>query len=233
MIDRSEAVKASLICGFVLCSLLLSSCRPDFQTPRSSVLVAEEAFDRQRLMDGLEQVLSWHKENSTDIVSGLRPGLAISRIDELLRDAGCEPTAEMRTLWSWHDGAQAASPFIWYYNFLSVDEAISQRKLLTRIPFSAWPPTYLPVFDFDGEWYGIRCGGEGRTAGPVLHYYLEDSPRITHINLTAFMSQMAEVLTTGAVTWQDSAMVEDINAVYRIHQQHNPGYPFPYYVDGL
>ncbi|MBT8398890.1 MAG: hypothetical protein KJO98_00300 [Rhodothermia bacterium] len=192
---------------------------------------AEDAFDNQILLNGLDTILGWHQENATDIVDGLRPGLAVSRIDELLQDAGCEPTAEMRTLWSWRDGAEAAAPFIWYHDFLSVDEAISQRRLLTGIPFSAWPSNYLPAFSFSGEWYGLHCGGDGRVAGPVLHYSLEDEARMTHVNLTTLVSQMAEALVEEAVVWENGGMSEDIQAVYRIHQQHNPGYPFPYYVE--
>ena len=67
-------------------------------------------------------------------------------------------------------------------------------------------------------------------AGPVAHFLLEDEPRITHVNLTVFISTMAETLRSGAVSWENDAMVDDINEVYRIHQKHNPGYDFPYHV---
>lgn len=232
MIVFSWPATARLLTILVLCSLAVTGCGADYKTPNPAVGAAENAFDEQLLMDGLEEIIGWHLENETGLVDGLQPGLAPHRIDELLRDAGCEPTAEMQTLWSWHNGAKAVAPFIWYHNFLPVEEAISQRRLLTGIPFSKWPSTYLPVFDFEGEWYGLHCGGDGRKAGPVLHYFLEDTPRITHVNLTTLISHQAEVLETGAVTWRKGGMVEDVQAVYRIHQHHNPGYPFPYYVDG-
>jgi hypothetical protein len=86
------------------------------------------------------------------------------------------------------------------------------------------------VFSFDVEWYAAHCNPKGDAAGPVVHYFLEDEPSITHVNLTVFISTMAESLRSGAVSWENDAMVEDIDKVYRIHQEHNPGYDFPYHV---
>jgi len=41
---------------------------------------------------------------------------------------------------------------------------------------------------------------------------------------------MAEAFETGAIRWENEAMLEDLRQVYSIHQKHNPGYSFPYYV---
>lgn len=67
-------------------------------------------------------------------------------------------------------------------------------------------------------------------AGPIIHSFLEDEPRITAINLTTFIATMAEVLESGAVQWENGGMVEDIAKVATIHQAKNPGYAFPYAV---
>ena len=170
--------------------------------------------------------------SGTDVADGLRPGLQVEQIEAMLTDAGCEATDEMRDLWSWHNGSDASSPFIWYHDFLSLDEATSQFRLLRRMPLVSWPSDYLPAFSFDGEWYGLYCGGDGRDAGPVLHLLLEGEPRVTNVNLTALILQSAESMASGAITWQNGGMKEDISAVHQIHQQYNSGYPFPHYVEG-
>ena len=44
------------------------------------------------------------------------------------------------------------------------------------------------------------------------------------------MATMAQAFETGAISWVDAGMVEDIRALRQIHQTNNPGYEFPYYV---
>ena len=73
-------------------------------------------------------------------------------------------------------------------------------------------------------------GSYDSTAGPIVHFFLEDEPHLTHVNLTVFMAGMAEMLQSGAVRWESGGMVDDIRKVRSIHQKHNRGYVFPYYV---
>lgn len=95
-----------------------------------------------------------------------------------------------------------------------------------------WDPQYIPIFSFEGEWFGAYCGKDAHNAGPIAHYFLEDEPRIIYKNLTVFLANMAEALSSGAIRWENDAMVEDIRKIRAIHQKYNPGYSFPYYVPG-
>jgi hypothetical protein len=142
----------------------------------------------------------------------------------------CRPTDELQALWAWHDGATDATPFVWYHDFLSLEDAVSARWLLRLAALTHWDRRLVPVFTFDGEWYATYCGDDETVAAPVIHLSFEDEPRVTHINLTTFVVTMAQALGEKALRWEDGAMVEDIHELHRIHLQHNPGYDFPYYV---
>ena len=113
-----------------------------------------------------------------------------------------------------------------------MQEALSEHDQLNLNPLVQWDPDYIPVFMFEGEWYASYCGPRSGSSGPVVHFFLEDEPRVTHVNLTTFLATMAEALRSGAVKWKNGAMVEDVRQVYLIHQKHNPGYAFPYHVPG-
>ncbi len=112
-----------------------------------------------------------------------------------------------------------------------MEEALSEYESLLLNPLVQWDPQYIPVFAFEGEWYAAYCGKDVSNAGPVVHVFLQDEPRVTHVNLTIFMAGMAETLSSGSVRWKSDAMVEDIGKVHSIHQKYNPGYEFPYYVE--
>ena len=82
----------------------------------------------------------------------------------------------------------------------------------------------------EGEWYAAYCGAGADAAGPIVHYFLEDAPRVLYVKLTIFMASMSEALRSDAVEWNNDAMVENIHKVHDIHQKHNRGCDFPHYV---
>ena len=170
-------------------------------------------------------------EHGTGVAATLRAPRAVSSIEGAFASAdGCTPTAELKALWSWRDGSTGAVPFIWYHDFLPLDDALAEYRSLLANPLVRWDPRYVPIFSFEGEWYAAYCGPEVTVAGPIVHFFLEDEARITHVNLAVLLAGMAEAMRTGAVRWRDGAMVDDIRALHRIHQRRNPGYPFPYHV---
>ena len=141
-----------------------------------------------------------------------------------------QPNDELKMVWSWRNGEQSSAPFIWYHDFLSMEEARSEYKWLLLNPLITWDPNYIPVFTFEGEWYAVYCGAQSKSAGPIVHFFLEDGPRVTYTNITTLLSTMAEALNSGAVSWQNGAMIEEINRIYLIHQEYNSGLQFPYHV---
>jgi len=205
-------------------------CTGEFPTSGPQYRAAEVAYDSKRLKRSLQEIEAWHIEHATGLANSLRKGTPIPSIDKAFVGEECTPTDELKALWSWRNGEHSSVPFVWYHDFLSMEEAKSEYNLLLLNPLVRWDPNYIPVFRFEGEWYASYCGPKTKVAGPVAHFFLEDEPRITYTNITTFLSTMAEALRSGAVSWKNGAMVDDVREVYRIHQKHNRGYEFPYYV---
>jgi hypothetical protein len=202
----------------------------DLGTSETQLQIARQSYNARLLSASLETIAEWHGKHKTGLGEQLAPGLSESEITQALAAIDCSPTKEMIALWSWHNGGVGTAPMVWYHDFLSVDAAVSEYRLLIVNPLAPWDPNYLPIFSFQGEWYGAYCGEPGLSASPVLHFFLEDEPRVTHRNLTTFLAGNAEALREGAVEWENEAMREDIQALFEIHQKFNPGYPFPYHV---
>jgi len=212
---------------------VLCGCEGEFPTSASHFRAAKEAVDLEQLQRSLLQIEGWHTDHGTGLADSLQEGVPVPSIEVAFEGEACMPTDELKALWSWRDGEHSAVPFIWYHDFLSMEEAKSEYNKLLLNPLLQWDPYYIPVFAFEGEWYASYCGPESKLAGPVVHMFVEDEPRITYTNITTFLTTMAEILSAGAVSWREGGMVDHIGMVYEIHQKHNRGYPFPYYVPGL
>jgi hypothetical protein len=219
--------------GILVAGLAIGGCGAEpVATDRQFELAAERA-DTAALLAGLEQIKAWHQSHATGLAEKLRPGLSEETIASAFADLDCHPTDELRILWSWRDGAMDTTPFIWYHDFLSLEDAISARWLLRLAALAKWNRRLVPVFAFDGEWYATYCGTSGTVAAPIVHLTFEDEPHVTYVNLTSFVVTMAQAMSEKAVRWEDGGMFEDIHALERIHRLQNPGYAFPYYVPAL
>lgn len=216
---------------FGVAVLVASGCTGEFPVDTLKLQAAEAAYDGELLIQSLDQIEAWHLTNKTGVADVLRDGREPSSIVAAFTETKCRPTEELKTLWSWRDGETGVAPFVWYHDFLSLEEVVSEYQSLLLNPLVQWDPEYVPVFAFEGEWYAAYCGKDASNAGPVIHFFLQDEARVTHVNLTIFLAGMAEALHSGAVSWNSDAMVEDIQKVHSIHQNYNPGYEFPYYVE--
>ncbi len=194
---------------------------------------ARAETDRELLIGALHTLEDWHVGNETGLAAQLNPGASREDLISVFESLDVKPTDELITLWSWHNGTTGEQPLIWYHDFLSAQAAAREYRGLIRNPLIRWDRRFVPVFVFQGEWYAVYCGSEPIPAGPVVHYFLEDAPRIAYVNLTTLVVTMAELFTTEAVTWDKAtqAMSEDIVAISRVHEKHNRGYVFPYHVD--
>ncbi len=221
------------IVAFGLGIVSLCGCAGEFPADALKLQAAEEAYDGELLVQSLDQIKAWHIANKTGVADVLGDGREPASIVAAFVETECRPTEELKSLWAWRDGETGPAPFVWYHDFLSMEEALSEYESLLLNPLVQWDPQYVPVFSFEGEWYAAYCGKDVSNAGPVVHFFLQDEPRISHVNLTIFIAGMVEALRSGAVRWNSDAMVEDIGKVYSIHQKYNPGYDFPYYIEDV
>ncbi len=210
--------------------VVLSGCAGEFPAGASHLDAAKAAYDGERLVESLDSIKDWHIKNNTGIAGALGSGVTVSSIEQALSGRHCKVTEELKQLWSWRDGATSSTPFVWYHDFLSLEDALAEYRWLRVNPLVQWDPQYIPILTFEGEWYAAYCGPDAGTAGPIVHYFLEGGPQIVSVNLTVFMASMAVAFESGAIQWTDGAMVEDIHKLHSIHQRNNPGYAFPYYV---
>ncbi len=217
----------------VLILLMLAGCLGVFPVDEVDMHRARSAMDKNVLTQSLHSTKAWHVQNGTSLVDALRPGAAEEDIIAEFESIDLVPTRELQTLWTWHDGGVAEHPLIWYHDLLSHEEAVQEYRSLIRNPLVRWDKRFVPVFMHQGEWYAVYCGSEEVSAGPVVHFFLEDDPKVAYTNLTAMMATMAEVFASGAVTWdaEKRTISDDVKAIARIHATHNPGIAFPYYVD--
>lgn len=211
----------------------LLACSGVFPVDDAARARARADTDQELLIAALHRLESWHSDQQTGLAELLNPGASEEQLIALFEPLDVTPTDELIALWTWHDGESSDQPLIWYHDFLSAREALREYRFLIRNPLVGWDRRFVPVFTFEGEWYAVYCGQETIPSGPVVHYFIEDEPRIAYVNLTTLFVTMAEVFESGAVMWDEDrrAMTEDIAAISRVHQKHNAGYSFPYHVD--
>lgn len=190
---------------------------------------AGELYSRDGLLAAIESIRSFHARHGT----GMQLNAPASDADIERAEAffDCKLPEELITLWRWHDG-ESTEKFIWYHKFLSVQESMSAYRLLVYTPLTEWRRSWVPVFAFEGEWYGVACAEQRTTASPVVFYFIESGPAAAYSNLTRYMQTMAEALANGALAWDggDDWWREDIGGLAASHARLNPGIPFPYYV---
>ena len=196
---------------------------------------AEATFDAQALDAALTDISRWHHDNQTQIAAALQPGLEEAVVQEKFATLPCRPTEELVQLWGWHNGTRdTAQPFIWYHNFLPVEQVITEYEALRANPRLGWRENWLPVFEFEGEWYFVECDDRPRTASPVGYFFQEDTEAIVaYTSLTKMLETSAAWFKKRAVTWdaRQEAMQEDLKRLLEIHQDLNEDARFPYHVE--
>lgn len=211
----------------------LMACSGSFPVDNESVGRARSESDVVVLVAALDRAESWHVENETGVAQALNPGASTDQIRSAFEAIPVKPTGELIALWSWHDGGTGDRPLFWFHEFLSAEEAAGRYSSLMRNPLIRWDGRFVPLLEFEGEWFAVYCGPDRLPAGPVVHYFLEEGSSTSFTNLTTFALTMAEAFENDAVRWdtQLEAMTEDIAAVAGIHAKYNAGCQFPYYVD--
>lgn len=196
---------------------------------------AESVFNKSALSDSLEKILEWHETNQTGISDALNPGADRTSIKNAITGLDCQPTEELIQFWEWHNGTHSSSvPFIWYHDFLSVEDAISENQQLTSNPLVSWRKNWIPIFSFQGEWYFVECYEEIRKASPVGYLFVEtQEPTYTYLSLTRMLETSAAYYDQGAVYWDSESwgLGDNIKEVFSIHQKLNSGAHFPYHVE--
>ena len=188
---------------------------------------ANDHANLSQLVEALNIIESFHAKHQTGLK--LNPPLGKIELETLLSGFPCTVPDELRAMWAWRDG-EATDKFVWYHRFLPVDDAVAEYKKLRLTPLLGWPKEWIPVFEYEGEWYAVECHQNKTVGAPVIHYFTEDDPKLAYTNLTTYVTSMSEAMGTGALGWKNQWWVEDIQALSRIHAKLNPGIGFPYHI---
>lgn len=229
-----------IACRVGLCAVILvgaAACSGD-SDPVVTAAMRERAAAGPgvgAMLTSLERILAWHTEHGTAIPELLEPGLDDATIDARFREIGCEAPADLRALWRWRNGHGdngEAQWLAWYHQFLSLDEALDERRKLRLLPFYGWGRHWIPVLQFQTEWYFVVCGPTPRAASPLLVFFPEDGFAHPYTSLASYFETMARAMDSGAVYAEGNPLVMGvrIRELAAIHAANNPGLAFPYYV---
>ncbi len=225
MVRGSRALAAFLLAA------VATACQPTVPAPLLTLVpedfvMADSHADPGRLEGALLEIERWHRDHGTGVT--LRPGLADDGLRALEAELECRLPDEVRSLWALRDG-EPTNGVIWYHRFLPAEEALAEWRSLQGNFFVRWPRSWVPLFEFEGEWYFAICDKEPRKASPVGYFFLEDEPRVAYVSVTAMLETAAATLREGVVTWNPAGTLDgDENAIAAIHARYNPGATFPY-----
>lgn len=218
----------------LLSSVLLMSCEKteyrssEFVVDNELVEKANNLYEVETLISSLNSIKDFHGKNSTSLK--LNPPASDADLDHIESVMGCKLPEELKTLWSWHNG-ESSNNFIWYHRFLPVSESVQHYQELTSSSWSSWPKNWIPVFEFEGEWYGVECSKVTRKASPVIFYFVEDGEKIAYLNITRYMQFISQALEADALRIKNDWWEDDITRMAKIHAALNEGILFPYAVD--
>ncbi|MEM7430927.1 MAG: hypothetical protein AAF351_03190 [Pseudomonadota bacterium] len=200
---------------------------PDYPPDDVAWQIADERADADAMITALEQIHDWHTANDTGLE--LQPALNHGALTEGLSVFPCDVPGELITLWSWRDG-ESSNRFIWYHRFLSVSDAADEYlRLLTE---DEWKAHWIPVFEFEGEWYFVDCEKDASIGSPVSLYFNESGPSYNYVNLTSYLQTMAAAMDRGLLNWNEGwwAGTDKVQDLASVHAEFNEGVSFPYYI---
>lgn len=196
---------------------------------RSDWESALQHYDPGRLLVALDSIRDWHSANRTGL--SLNPGVDADALADRLDEFPCQVPTELRSLWGWSNG-ESTDRFVWYHRFLSVSDSVDEYNRLLREPYYDWNSSWIPVLEFQEEWYFVECSDQLVAASPVSKYFIETGPSHNYTNLTALFETMAAAMERQAVSWEEDWWGrDDVSALSDIHAEFNDSGHFPYAVD--
>lgn len=188
---------------------------------------ALSAMSHERLRDVLTQIEHFHRANASGLQ--LNEGLTNAEFSALAAEFSCQLPTELEVLWKWRNG-EKTDKFIWYHRFLPMQESLEQYKALKKDRLLRWHESWIPLFEFEGEWYAVECSDDKFEAAPIVHHFLEDDPKVAYTNLSTYMSTIATAIDNKALQWGEAWWEEeDLEALAAAHNELNAGLQFPYY----
>ena len=105
-------------------------------------------------------------------------------------------------------------------------ETWSQQPIIDRYaiaePVFGWHKQWLPVFEFNGEYWFTICDIEERLTSPIYHTFLEGGIFLAYDNLTTLLLSTAEAFECGVYYIQDQRIQQHYTLAASLIDKHNP-----------
>ena len=177
----------------------------------------------------LERLSGIAAQRDPDFPASLQPGLSREALRAKLAEAGFayEPPQEWFELYQWHNGSTSMTPLFYYHEFVSVEAALAEREEWDQgnrsSDFELFPANILPLFYFEGEFYGIECHAEPQTTGRI--WFVFHDTTVCYDGLTSMLAAKQECYETGIYWDEDEDGYEEVAdkaACAAILLKHNP-----------
>lgn len=187
-------------------------------------------MDTTPLIDSLDHILEWHRQNETPVARLIQPGLSEDEILSKLKALPFKLTREFVELYKWRNGVSAGAQgdgasFFEYHHFLPLDEALDGFQISYPIMKEFYELTdWIQVFqDPAGDGYGLSGGAQTAEQAPVVLLFEGEGVQVVFESLTKMMETVLASLKEGAMTWQDGELETDFFAWGEIAHRLNPG----------
>lgn len=219
----------------ILAGVLTSQAGCQAEPPEGWTNPPSDGNDPARMDAAVERLDAWLVAHNPKVASSLQPGLDSAAATARAEAAGCPLPREVVELLQWHDGMPADTdlPVVWYHRFMSLEDAFERRRTY-RGPalraLSPLPHDWLPLFEFQGEFFFTRCGA--RPIAPVWHWSGEEPEfRLVHESLADMLETTATAYERGALSMADpeeGITDMDVRRMHDVYVELNPGGTFPY-----
>lgn len=178
------------------------------------------------LTQSLEKILNWLRVNDPESVSGLRPGLSNSEIEQLTNPLSLHLPWEVREIYHYCNGKIALAESLVLY---PLEVAVQNTCYADWMKGNVIPSSrnILPLFQGDGkDFYYVVCDVAERNS-PVWCVFVGGYPLICAASLTSLILTFWECYETGAyyieLDEEGYPYVErDFNKFQNIFQKYNP-----------
>lgn len=184
------------------------------------------------LINCLERIFNWLKQNAPSYAEGFLPGLSYEEIEEKVSNLPFKLPEEVYNLYRWRNGTNSPAMIFVYHYFWHLDMALEISSDCVNDPLSQefrqerGNPLYLfPIFEYEGEYFAILGQTEQVETAPVYHIDADAGEvSLAFNNLTAMMQTIAESYETGGYQLTPEGQLEWDDKKFRsLRLKYNPG----------
>lgn len=131
----------------------------------------------KELSVALAQLDDWLEKNSPIVAAKARPPLTRQQIEQVAKELHLNFSEDFYRLYQWHNGYDDGAQLIYYYNFMPLEEAVKDYRLMMELNNEfpvyeeIWRHAWFPILGFMGEFYLVDCNIGAARSCPILHWF--------------------------------------------------------------